>query len=94
MTKLIQEGRFDAHLQPIIDVKRNQILGYESLLRTKDMSVSPGELFSYASRSGLQYMLDQKARKTAVKAKSELLPHGQKILLIFHHRRFMYQSSV
>lgn len=83
MDELIHYGNFDAHLQPIIKMDENRIFGYESLLRTKDMSVNPGALFFYASRSGLQSMLDQKARRIAVKAKSDHLKKGQKIFINF-----------
>ncbi|MEC3885049.1 EAL domain-containing protein [Halobacillus sp. HZG1] len=83
LAELIHAGLFESHLQPIVDMKNNRVYGYESLLRTKDLSVPPGELFSYASRSGLQSMLDQKARRTAVKAKSEHLNVGEKIFINF-----------
>ncbi|REJ05397.1 EAL domain-containing protein [Halobacillus trueperi] len=83
LAELIHSGSFQSHLQPIVDMKNNRVYGYESLLRTKDLSVPPGELFSYASRSGLQSMLDQKARRTAVKAKSEHLNAGDKIFINF-----------
>ncbi|MYL50412.1 EAL domain-containing protein [Halobacillus litoralis] len=83
LADLIHSGLFQSHLQPIVDMKHNRVHGYESLLRTKDLSVPPGELFSYASRSGLQSMLDQKARRTAVRAKSEHLNAGDKIFINF-----------
>lgn len=55
-------------------MKKDEIYGYESLLRTEGENINPAELFSYAKQSGLQSMLDQKARRTAVKAKSDFLP--------------------
>ncbi|MGP4075654.1 EAL domain-containing protein [Halobacillus sp. K22] len=81
--EIIQQGTFTSHLQPIVDMHENEIFGYESLLRTKGKSINPGDLFSYAQRSGLQSMLDQKARRSAVKAKSDFLPKGQKIFINF-----------
>ncbi|KHE69085.1 EAL domain-containing protein [Halobacillus sp. BBL2006] len=80
---VIHQGSFTSHLQPIIDMRENRIFGYEALLRTKDHIIAPGELFHYAQASGLQSMLDQKARRSAVKAKSEHLEIGQKIFINF-----------
>ncbi|WP_281975858.1 EAL domain-containing protein [Halobacillus litoralis] len=83
LAAIIHDGNFNAHLQPIVDMKENRIFGYESLLRTENQIVAPGKLFEYAQRSGMQSMLDQKARRAAVKAKSDLLPPGQKIFINF-----------
>ncbi|MBH0231521.1 EAL domain-containing protein [Halobacillus yeomjeoni] len=83
MSDIIHESSFTAHLQPIIDVRQNKIYGYESLLRTEGHTVNPAELFSYAARSGLQSMLDQQARKAAIKAKHDHLEKGQKIFINF-----------
>ncbi|WP_226583857.1 EAL domain-containing protein [Halobacillus litoralis] len=83
LADIIHEGNFVAHLQPIMNMKSNEVYGYEALLRTKEYKVNPGQLFAYASRSGLQSMLDQKARRAAVKAKSKYLVQGQKIFINF-----------
>ncbi|RWZ59731.1 EAL domain-containing protein [Halobacillus fulvus] len=80
---IIHNGRFTSHLQPIVNMRNNEIYGYESLLRTNQQKVNPGELFAYAHRSGLHSMLDQKARRAAVKAKVEHLKEGQKIFINF-----------
>ncbi|MGP4062633.1 EAL domain-containing protein [Halobacillus sp. H74] len=79
----MQDGSFKAHLQPIVDMKENRVFGYESLLRTENQIVAPGKLFEYAQSSGMQSMLDQKARRAAVKAKSDFLLPGQKIFINF-----------
>lgn len=83
LAHIIHSGEFTSHLQPIVDMKSNEIYGYEALLRTSGHSVNPGELFSYAHRSGLHSMLDQKARRSAVKAKSEHLTKGVKVFINF-----------
>ncbi|MFC7061474.1 EAL domain-containing protein [Halobacillus seohaensis] len=83
LTSIIHNGDFTSHLQPIVDISNNDIYGYESLLRTKEREVNPGELFSLAHRTGLHSMLDQKARRSAVQAKSKLIPTGQKIFINF-----------
>ncbi|WP_062514059.1 EAL domain-containing protein [Halobacillus sp. KGW1] len=83
LESLIHQGDFEAHLQPILNMKDSSIFGYEALLRTKGRQVNPGELFDYAARSGLQSMLDQKARRAAVQAKAEHLQPGQHIFINF-----------
>ncbi|MCA0972753.1 EAL domain-containing protein [Halobacillus litoralis] len=83
LASIIHSGAFTSHLQPIVDMSTNEVYGYESLLRTENPTVNPGQLFSYAQKSGLQSMLDQKARRSAVKAKSEHLNKGQKVFINF-----------
>ncbi|WP_281658349.1 EAL domain-containing protein [Halobacillus sp. Cin3] len=83
LVSIIHKGEFQAHLQPIMDIKMKKVIGYEALLRTNHASIHPGELFSFASDAGLQSMLDQKARRAAVKAKAEHLQKGEKIFINF-----------
>lgn len=83
LASIIHSGSFSSHLQPIVDMKTNEVHGYESLLRTTEQNINPGQLFSYAQQSGLQSMLDQKARRSAVKAKSKHLSRGQKVFINF-----------
>ncbi|MCD5323915.1 MULTISPECIES: EAL domain-containing protein [Pontibacillus] len=83
LVTIIEEGHFTSYLQPIVHMDTGEVYGYEALLRSRDGSVSPGELFSFAKRAGLHSMLDQKAREEAVKAKAELIPYGQKCFINF-----------
>lgn len=94
LESLIHQGDFEAHLQPILNMKDSSIFGYEALLRTKGRQVNPGELFDYAARSGLQSMLDQKARRAAVQAKAEHLQRGSTSSSISFHLLFMYRNFV
>ncbi|MFC7320271.1 EAL domain-containing protein [Halobacillus campisalis] len=83
LAAIIHKEDFTAHLQPIIEVTTNEIFGYESLLRTSSQEVNPGQLFSFAHQSGLHSMLDQKARRAAVKAKSKYIEKGKKVFINF-----------
>ncbi len=80
---VIHNENFTSHLQPIVDVHSNELFGYESLLRTTEQKVHPGDLFSFAHRAGLQSMLDQKARRSAVKTKSQYVEAGKKMFINF-----------
>ncbi|WP_255437649.1 EAL domain-containing protein [Thalassobacillus sp. CUG 92003] len=83
LTDVLQQGRFSSHLQPIVHMEQEAIFGYEALLRSEDHGINPGFLFSHAHRAGLHSYLDQQARRTAVKTKSELLYQGEKIFINF-----------
>ncbi|MFD1019095.1 EAL domain-containing protein [Thalassobacillus hwangdonensis] len=83
MADIIHEGAFESHLQPIVHMSDEIVFGYEALLRTHDRRFNPGQLFEFASKAGLHSMLDQKARKSAVEAKSVAVPTGQKIFINF-----------
>nr|WP_245345296.1 EAL domain-containing protein [Halobacillus andaensis] len=83
LASVIYKGAFKSHLQPIVYLEDYNIFGYESLLRTTTANVSPGDLFSFAHNAGLHSMLDQKARRAAVQAKSEQIDQGQKIFINF-----------
>ncbi|MFC0522269.1 EAL domain-containing protein [Pontibacillus salicampi] len=82
-TEIIQESAFTSYLQPIVNLQKESIFGYEALLRTDNKNVSPAELFSFAQRAGLHSMLDQKAREEAVKKKAAYIPAGQKCFINF-----------
>ncbi|UOQ46106.1 EAL domain-containing protein [Halobacillus salinarum] len=83
LAEIIHQSDFTSYFQPILDMKSNSIFGYEALLRTSYKDIDPGMLFSFAHRSGLHSMLDQKARRTAVKKKAQYLSEGQKMFINF-----------
>ncbi|KTR58782.1 diguanylate phosphodiesterase [Exiguobacterium indicum] len=66
----IQHGVMTSHLQPIYDIQRNVLVANEALLRAADDNtpISPGVLFSTASKMGLHSRLDQRAREEAIRA--------------------------
>ncbi|AFS69550.1 Diguanylate phosphodiesterase [Exiguobacterium antarcticum B7] len=66
----IQNGVMTSHLQPIFNIQDNTLFANEALLRAADqnVSMSPGLLFSTASKMGLHSRLDQRAREEAIRA--------------------------
>ncbi|MFZ3589525.1 EAL domain-containing protein [Bacillus sp. DJP31] len=75
---VIKNSYFTNHIQPILSLKSDEIVGYEFLLRPShpEHTFSPYQLFSFAQNAGLQAMLDANARKQAIKYSSEHLPTG------------------
>ncbi|WP_246943964.1 EAL domain-containing protein [Bacillus pinisoli] len=75
---VIKESYFTNHIQPIISLKDDKIVGYEFLLRSShpEFPFTPYELFTFSQSAGLQAMLDGNARKQAIKYGSENLTKG------------------
>ncbi|PKR79334.1 EAL domain-containing protein [Halalkalibacillus sediminis] len=76
LVKIIENEQFEAHLQPIFNIQKNELYGYESLIRTTAQTVSPGQLFKFADDAGLHSFLDQRARKLAIQKKAEEIGPG------------------
>ncbi|PAE08175.1 hypothetical protein CHI12_07760 [Terribacillus saccharophilus] len=83
-TEIVQKGAFQSFLQPIITMEGEKIFGFEHLLRADKQEVSPAALFNFAAEAGLTSMLDQRARKTAVRKRAqEAIPAGVKSFINF-----------
>ncbi|PAE15678.1 hypothetical protein CHH91_13505 [Virgibacillus sp. 7505] len=83
-TDIIHKGAFQSFLQPIVSMKNEEIFGFEHLLRADKREVSPAALFNFAAEAGLTSMLDQRARKTAVRKRAqESIPDGVKSFINF-----------
>ncbi|MFB1099858.1 EAL domain-containing protein [Terribacillus sp. JSM ZJ617] len=83
-TDIIHKGAFQSFLQPIVSMKNEEIFGFEHLLRADKREVSPAALFNFAAEAGLTSMLDQRARKTAVRKRAqEAIPDGVKSFINF-----------
>ncbi|WP_273131295.1 EAL domain-containing protein [Metabacillus sp. HB246100] len=80
---LIKYGQFESYLQPILNVATGEIYGYEALLRAKDQSIFPSQLFEVARKTEMHSMLDKKAREVALYAKSKKIPKGVKVFINF-----------
>jgi EAL domain-containing protein (putative c-di-GMP-specific phosphodiesterase class I) len=83
--QVIQQQLFTTYSQPIIHLKSNEIYGYEFLLRplTNGHDFKPYELFQMAERSGLQALLDGKARITSIQNSAAAVPPGVKRFINF-----------
>ncbi len=85
MIHFIEQGSLVSYLQPIIDLDTNEIYGFEALLRAEDSfkEISPAVLFQTAIDTGMQSLLDKRARQCAVQAKAKHLPKGTKVFINF-----------
>jgi len=73
---LIAYQRFINHFQPIVDLRKKEIIGYEVLLRGLDREgkiVPPNKIFEVAKKADLIFYLDRSARETAIRS---LAKHG------------------
>lgn len=80
---IIKSGEFTSFLQPIIKMDTGDIYGYESLLRVKDYSIYPSQLFEVARKTEMHSILDKKARETAIQARPGAIPEGIKSFINF-----------
>jgi EAL domain-containing protein (putative c-di-GMP-specific phosphodiesterase class I) len=85
LLRVIQQQLFTTYSQPIIDLRSNDIYGYEFLLRPVEEGPSffPYELFQMAQRSGLQALLDGKARIASIQNGAAAVPQGIKRFINF-----------
>ncbi|MGF2615407.1 EAL domain-containing protein [Rossellomorea vietnamensis] len=83
--EFIQSGELVSYFQPIIELKNEELFGYESLLRSGDQEkdISPGALFQTADETGLHSFLDQRARETAIRCRKDHLQRGIKSFINF-----------
>ncbi|MTH53150.1 EAL domain-containing protein [Bacillus mangrovi] len=80
---IIMEGDFSSFFQPIIQMESGQIFGYESLLRHAQPAFTPYKLFDTAIKTGLQSVLDRRARELAIIARSKSVKRGIKSFINF-----------
>ncbi len=70
LKEIIALGTLTTHFQPIVDIKNNQIYGYESLARAVDEDGSliyPDNLFKWAKEGDMMFFLDRACRETSLK---------------------------
>lgn len=74
---LLEYGELDVAFQPIWDLEREDILGYEALARpdARFGFEGPGELFELAEKLGNAHQLDAIARRSALRQAGDLPPH-------------------
>ena len=74
--ELLEYGELDVAFQPIWDLDRDDILGYEALARpdARFGFSGPGELFELAERLGTAHLLDEIARRSALRLAVDLPP--------------------
>ena len=72
----------EAAFQPIVDLRRAEIAGYETLTRLSDQSDfrTPSELFDAAEKTGTLWSLEQLTRRVSLAASAHWKP-GAKLFL-------------
>ena len=77
LRRLIEDERMDVAFQPIWDIDRDEILGYEALARPSARYGfdGPGEAFELAERTGVAHQLCAAARNSAL-VHAQGLPEG------------------
>ncbi|MBS2968603.1 EAL domain-containing protein [Metabacillus sp. KIGAM252] len=83
LVSIINKGDFLSFFQPIVNLESGKIFGYESLLRSFDPPVSPFKLFDTAIKTGMQSILDRRARELAIIARSNKIQRGVKSFINF-----------
>lgn len=90
---VLAEGSLDIHFQPIISLKKKAIIGVEGLARPRETvsgrSITPLDLFAWASRRGQTVALDRLCRRKALASFSRMASAPQSPLLFLN-----FESSV
>jgi diguanylate cyclase (GGDEF)-like protein len=82
LANIFKERSLKAHFQPIIDLKKQQVFGFEALIRgpvTSSLN-SPLNLFQVADEHGCLFEMDWLARSTAIE--SFRLQKGKELLFL------------
>ncbi len=82
LLKVILDGALQVRFEPIVDLRRNEVFGYEALTRGPEGTVlrTPDQLFRQAAAGGLLYELDCLCRRVALES-CHALPPGRKLFL-------------
>jgi EAL domain-containing protein (putative c-di-GMP-specific phosphodiesterase class I) len=76
LARVLDEGRIASTYQPIVDLGRGVVVGFEAFVRVADDAVSPRDLFQAAARVGRADELEAAALRSALAARDRLLPEG------------------
>ncbi|EAR62968.1 GGDEF domain-containing protein [Neptuniibacter caesariensis] len=84
LLEILETESLFPHFQPIVDMKKNEVIGHEALIRGPAGSVmaSPGALFQTAIENNLLHTLELLCRRFAIEKFAELKPGGKLFLNI------------
>lgn len=76
---LIEQKQFEIAFQPIIDLRHQEVVGFEALTRVHaDLGYAhAGELFEIAERAGVLWELEEATRAEAIRLSADLPEHVQ-----------------
>ncbi|RSL30986.1 EAL domain-containing protein [Salibacterium salarium] len=82
---IINEQRFKHHLQPIMDIENDKVMGFEFLIRplSDEVRFNPGHLFEFSQEAGMQSHLDSQSRRSAIRTGAAKLKRGEKRFINF-----------
>jgi EAL domain-containing protein (putative c-di-GMP-specific phosphodiesterase class I) len=82
LLKVILTGALTVRFEPIVDLRRSEVFGYEALIRGPEDSAlhTPGQLFRLAEEAGFLYELDCLCRRIALE-NSRFIPREKKLFL-------------
>jgi diguanylate cyclase (GGDEF)-like protein len=98
LRRALEQGEFEVHYQPIVQLRTGEIAGFEALLRWRHPvrgSVPPGEFLDIAEESGLivpigRWILRESCRQLHAWMGSGLVPDGTQISVNVSNRQFWH----
>ncbi|WP_372831827.1 GGDEF domain-containing protein [Pontibacterium sp.] len=84
LKRILNEDLLHPHFQPIVDLRRNEVIGYEALIRGPSGSdlEYPDALFRVAIKQGMQNELELACRRVTLQRYAELRPDAKLFLNI------------
>ncbi len=84
LLEILETESLYPHFQPIVDLKKNEVIGHEALIRGPAGSImaSPGALFQTAIENNLLHTLELRCRRCSLEKFAELKPGGKLFLNI------------
>ncbi len=82
LLRVILKGSLEVRYEPLVDLRRNRVFGYEALVRGPRGTAlrAPAQLFRHADEAGLLYELDCLCRRIALE-NCRVVPTGSKLFL-------------
>jgi EAL domain-containing protein (putative c-di-GMP-specific phosphodiesterase class I) len=76
LSRILDEGHIASTYQPIVDLGRGVVVGFEAFVRLPDGGISTRDLFQAASRAGRSDELEAAALRSALATRDRLVPDG------------------
>jgi len=85
LPRLLNEGGLTAHYQPIVNLRNNDIVAFEALMRAEldGQTIPAGRIIEAARAHEAMFQFDQQAREAAIRQGWPLLQPGEKLFINF-----------